>query len=167
MTLNIVVEWMAATLKYFKAKGKEGDVIGPWEAASVFCSLSEERLRAVKVREKQSRQQAALVTGVAPAQRSHRKREGSPAQHSEGRTGSVCTRLTDTPVVAKHSQDSLRLRAGSVSPQCTAQTLPKEAHLCHPQASHRLPPGLPLEAERVSACSYPSSLSAPYLLPSC
>lgn len=44
MTLKIVVKWMARTLNYFKAKGKEGDVIGPWETASVFCSLSEERL---------------------------------------------------------------------------------------------------------------------------
>lgn len=42
--LKIVVKWMARTLNYFKAKGKEGDVIGPWETASVFCSLSEERL---------------------------------------------------------------------------------------------------------------------------
>lgn len=90
MTLKIVVEWMAGTLKYFKAKGKEGDVIGSWESASVFCSLSEERLRTVKVREEQSRLQAALVTGVAPAQRSHRKRECSPAQHSEGRSSSLC-----------------------------------------------------------------------------
>lgn len=90
MTLKIVVEWMARTLKYFKAKGKEGDVIGPWEAASVFCSLSEERLCTVKVREEPSRQRAALATGVAPAQRSHRTRECSPA-HAEGRSGGMCT----------------------------------------------------------------------------
>lgn len=113
---------MAGTLKYFKAKGKEGDVIGPWEAASVFCSLSEERLCAVKVREEQSRQQVALVTSVAPAQRSTGKRECSPAQHSEGRTGNVCTHGWLT-----HPRwpGTARTPCASGQAQCTARPSPR------------------------------------------
>lgn len=98
-------------------------MIGPWEAAPVFCSLSEERLCAVKVREEQSRR-AALATGMAPAQRSHRTRVQPRPRWGQVRRH-VHTRLTDPHVVPRHSQDPLLLRASSVSPQCTAQTLPR------------------------------------------
>ena len=66
----------------------------------------------------------------------------------------VLTPLTDTHVVAGHSQDPLLLRASSVSPQCTAQTLPKEAHCCHPHSSSPSQSGAPTgDLENISSAA--------------
>ena len=116
----------------------------------------------MKVREEQSRPQAALVIGVAPAQRSHRKRECSPAQHSEGRSSSMCSHrwLTHTwwPGIARTP-----CFLGPALCHLSAQPRPSPRrpiaaiHI----APHRLHLGLPLETKRISALQQPFLFISP------